>query len=60
MNLMEAEHIKKKYQIIQSSLQEDSVTFESSLQKIEEAIRKQESEVRHLKVGGRSEVSFLR
>jgi acetate kinase len=50
MNLMEAEHVKKKYQIIQSSLQEDSVAFKSSLTRIEEAIGKQESEIRHLKV----------
>lgn len=49
MNLMEAEHVRKKYQIIQGSLLEDSVAFESSLVKIEEAIRKQESEIRHLK-----------
>ncbi|PNF16323.1 hypothetical protein B7P43_G10836, partial [Cryptotermes secundus] len=49
MNLMEAEHVRKKYQIIQGSLLDDSVAFESSLVKIEEAIRKQESEIRHLK-----------
>jgi hypothetical protein len=60
MNLMEAEHVRKKYQIIQGSLLEDSVAFESSLVKTEEAIRKQESEIRHLKVSGFSEVSFLR
>jgi hypothetical protein len=50
MNLMEAEHIKKKYRIIQSNLLEDSVAFESTLMKIEEAIQKQESEMMHLKV----------
>lgn len=60
MNLMEAEHVRKKYEIIQGSLLDDSVAFESSLVKIEEAIRKQESEIRHLKVSGCSEVSFLR
>ncbi|GFG29927.1 hypothetical protein Cfor_09945 [Coptotermes formosanus] len=49
MNLMEAEHIKKKYRIIQSNLLEDSVAFESTLMKIEEAIQKQESEMMHLK-----------
>jgi hypothetical protein len=50
MNLMEARHIRKKYRIIQSNLLEDSITFESTLMKIEEAIKKQESEMRHLKV----------
>lgn len=50
MNLMEAEHIKKKYRIIQGNLLEDSVAFESTLMKIEEAIKKQESEMMHLKV----------
>jgi hypothetical protein len=58
MNLMEAEHVKKKYQIIQSSLQEDGVAFENSLVRIEEAIRKQESEIRHLKVSACSEWAF--
>lgn len=50
MNLMEAEHIKKKYRIIQSNLLEDSVAFESTLMKIEEAITTQESEMMHLKI----------
>ena len=50
MNMMEAEHIKKKYRIIQSNLLEDSVAFESTLMKIEEAITTQESEMMHLKV----------
>jgi len=50
MNLMEAQHIKKKYRIIQSNLLEDSIAFESTLMKIEEAIKKQESEMIHLKV----------
>jgi hypothetical protein len=47
---MEAQHIKKKYRIIQGNLLEDSIAFESTLIKIEEAIKKQESEMRHLKV----------
>jgi septation ring formation regulator EzrA len=50
MNLMEAEHVQKKYRIIQGSLLEDRVAFESSLVKIEEDIKKQEAEIRHLKV----------
>jgi len=50
MNLMEAQHIKKKYRIIQSNLLEDSIAFESTLMKIEEEIKKQESEMIHLKV----------
>ena len=50
MNLMEAQHIKKKYRIIQNNLLEDSIAFESTLLKIEEAIKKQESEMIHLKV----------
>lgn len=50
MNLMEAEHVQKKYRIIQGSLLEDRVAFESSLVKVEENIKKQEAEIRHLKV----------
>ncbi|KDR09111.1 Coiled-coil domain-containing protein 151 [Zootermopsis nevadensis] len=49
MNLMEAEHVQKKYRIIQGSLLEDRVAFESSLVKVEENIKKQEAEIRHLK-----------
>jgi len=59
MNLMEAEHVKKKYQVIQGSLLEDSVTFESSLMKIKEAMKKQEAEIRHLKVSGRDRGDLL-
>jgi len=50
MNLMEAEHVQKKYRIIKGSLLEDRVAFESSLVKIEEVLKKQEAEIRHLKV----------
>ncbi|PSN45156.1 hypothetical protein C0J52_03936 [Blattella germanica] len=49
MNLMEAEHVKKKYRVIRGSLLEDGVAFESTLIKIEEAIKKQEAEIRQLK-----------
>lgn len=56
MNLMEAQHIKKKYRIIQSNLLEDSIAFESTLVKIEEAIKKQESEMIHLKVRAGAQV----
>jgi hypothetical protein len=48
---MEAQHVQKKYRIIQGSLLEDRVAFESSLVNIEEDIKKQEAEIRHLKVG---------
>ncbi|GLG99741.1 Uncharacterized protein GBIM_06138 [Gryllus bimaculatus] len=48
MNMMEAEHIKKKYCSIRSSLLEDSVHFESSLLKLEGDIQKQEKEIQHL------------
>ena len=56
MNLMEAQHIKKKYRIIQSNLLEDSIAFESTLMRIEEAIKKQESEMIHLKVRAGAQV----
>lgn len=56
MNLMEAQHIKKKYRIIQSSLLDDSIAFESTLMKTEEAIKKQESEMIHLKVRASTQV----
>ncbi|KAJ9583182.1 hypothetical protein L9F63_022482 [Diploptera punctata] len=49
MNLMEAQHVRKKYRIIRNSLLNDSVHFESTLLKIEEAIKKQETEVNQLK-----------
>ncbi|KAJ4429226.1 hypothetical protein ANN_26229 [Periplaneta americana] len=49
MNLMEAEYVRKKYRIIRASLLEDSVEFESSLVKIEEAIKKQEVEINRLR-----------
>ena len=50
MNLMEAEHVRKKYRIIRGRLLDDSVEFESTLVKMEEAIQTQESEIKQLKV----------
>ncbi|XP_068082941.1 golgin subfamily A member 6-like protein 26 [Anabrus simplex] len=48
MNMMEAEHVKKKYRSIRSDLLDDSVEFESSLEKIEQMIQNQEKEIIHL------------
>ena len=59
MNFMEAEHVRKKYRIIRTSLLDDSVEFESTLVKIEDAIKKQEAEINQLKVNTRA-FFFLR
>lgn len=50
MNMMEAEHMRKKYRAIRASLLEDSVFFESTLKKLEQNIMKQETEIKHLQV----------
>lgn len=47
---MEAEHIRKKYRAIKSSLMNDSEKFESSLLELEQAISDQEIEINKLKV----------
>nr|CAD7256230.1 unnamed protein product [Timema shepardi] len=48
MNMMEAEHVKKKYRAIRNSLLDDSVSFESSLKKLEKSIQKQGMEIKRL------------
>lgn len=48
--MMEAEHVNKKYKTIRLHLLKDSVQFESALAKIEQEIKKQESEIRHLEI----------
>lgn len=50
MNMMEAEHVNKKYRTIRLHLLSDSVEFESSLRKLEQQILKQDSEIKHLEV----------
>ncbi|KAJ8878163.1 hypothetical protein PR048_022630 [Dryococelus australis] len=50
MNMMEAEHIRKKYRAIRTSLLEDSVVFESSLRELEQSLIKQDQEIQNLKV----------
>lgn len=50
MNMMEADHVKRKYLSIRASLLDDGVEFESSLQNMEELIVKQEQEIKHLEV----------
>lgn len=50
MNMMEAEHMRKKYKAIRASLLDDSVLFESTLKKLEQNILKQETEIKHLQV----------
>lgn len=50
MNMMEAEHMHKKYRSIRGGLLEDSVLFESTLKKLERNIMKQDSEIKHLQV----------
>jgi coiled-coil domain-containing protein 151 len=44
----EAEHIRKKYRSIKSSLMMDSEKFESTILKMEEAIREQQQEINQL------------
>ncbi|XP_049782214.1 outer dynein arm-docking complex subunit 3 [Schistocerca cancellata] len=48
MNMMEAEHVKKKYRSIRTSLLDDSVEFESTLKRLENMIQKQQAEINHL------------
>ncbi|XP_075227924.1 coiled-coil domain containing protein 151 [Lycorma delicatula] len=48
MNQMEADHMRKKYCSIRSSLLQDGVAYESTLKKLEEDLLKQESEIQHL------------
>lgn len=50
MNTMEAEHVNKKYKMIQSQLLSESVEFESCLKKLEEEISKQKVEIEHLRI----------
>lgn len=46
---MEAEHIRKKYRSIRSSLMADSENFESSLAELEQSLQVQETELEHLR-----------
>ena len=46
---MEAEHIRKKYRAIKSSLMSDAENFESSLAELEQSLRAQETELDRLK-----------
>ncbi|KAG8264063.1 hypothetical protein J6590_019407 [Homalodisca vitripennis] len=48
MNMMEAEHMRKKYRAIRASLLDDSVLFESTLKKLEQNIMKQDTEIKYL------------
>ncbi|XP_063235839.1 outer dynein arm-docking complex subunit 3 isoform X2 [Bacillus rossius redtenbacheri] len=48
MNMMEAEHIRKKYRAIRTSLLEDGVAFESCLRGLEHSIQRQDVEIQHL------------
>ncbi|KAK6620703.1 hypothetical protein RUM43_010998 [Polyplax serrata] len=50
MNMMEAEHVNKKYKTIRLHLLSDSVQFESSLKKLEDEIEKQNVEIKNLQV----------
>lgn len=45
----EAEHIRKKYKAIKSSLMQDSERFERTLKELEEAIKEQQAEIYKLK-----------
>lgn len=47
---MEADHMRKKYRSIRSSLLQDGVAYESTLKKLEDDLLKQESEIQHLEV----------
>lgn len=46
----EAEHIRKKYKSIKASLMIDAEKFEKSLLELEEAFRKQDSDVKRMQV----------
>ncbi|XP_039289350.1 coiled-coil domain-containing protein 151 [Nilaparvata lugens] len=48
MNQMEADHLRKKYRSIRSSLLQDGVKYESMLKKLEDDIMKEENEIMHL------------
>ncbi|KAK7580718.1 hypothetical protein V9T40_001347 [Parthenolecanium corni] len=48
INIMEVEHLRKKYRTIKSQLVDESVGFESTLRKLEEKIYQQETEISHL------------
>ncbi|EEB12866.1 Spindle assembly checkpoint component MAD1, putative [Pediculus humanus corporis] len=50
MNMMEAEHINKKYKTICLHLLSESVEFESTLKKLEDEIEKQNAEIQQLQL----------
>lgn len=47
---MEAEHIRKKYKSIKTSLMIDAEKFEKSLLELEEEFKKQQKEINHMQV----------
>lgn len=50
LNAMEANHLRQNYRAIKNQLTDESVAFESILNKLEEKINERESEVSHLEV----------
>lgn len=56
INIMEVEHLRKKYKSIKNQLLEESIGFESTLAKLEEKISQQENEISDLQVGLISQV----
>ncbi len=50
INIMEVDHLRKKYRNIKSQLVGESVGFESTLKKLEEKIGQQENEISRVQV----------
>lgn len=50
MSRMEASHVTRKYRSIRNRLLEDSVVFDSTLNKLEKTIKMQQCEIQRLEV----------
>jgi len=50
MSRMEASHVTRKYRSIRNRLLEDSVVFDSTLNKLEKTIKTQQREIQRLEV----------
>lgn len=54
---MEASHVTRKYRSIRNRLLEDSVMFDSTLNRLEQTIRTQQREIQRLEVNRRALLS---
>lgn len=57
---MEASHVTRKYRSIRSRLLEDSVVFDSTLDKLEKTIKIQQREIQRLEVSDSKYYPFVR